>query len=57
MNSLLGFDKVAELLIQNGADVSIVGQDGTTALTLASRKGKTHTSTLLLTLNMFIEIL
>lgn len=40
--SFLGFDKVAELLIEKGADVHIVGQDGTTALTVASNKGKKH---------------
>lgn len=37
--SFLGFDKVAELLIQGGADVNIVGQTGN-ALTHAAEKGK-----------------
>lgn len=37
---LLGFDKVAELLIQNGADVNIVGNYNETALMKASEQGK-----------------
>lgn len=37
---LLGFDKIAELLIQNGAKVNVVGQSGGTALMKAAAKGK-----------------
>lgn len=36
----LGFDKIAELLIQSGADVHIVGQNGNTALIWAIYKGR-----------------
>lgn len=38
--SFLGYDKVANLLIEKGADVNIVGKDGITALILAAKKGK-----------------
>lgn len=37
----LGFDKVAEILIQKGANVNSVGPLGT-ALTLATKKGMKH---------------
>lgn len=33
LSSFIGFDKVAELLIQKGADVNIVGDYGNTPLT------------------------
>lgn len=36
----LGFDKIAELLIENGADVNNVGGGGKTALMHAVSKGK-----------------
>lgn len=36
----LGYDKVAELLIQKGADVNIVGDYGSTALIWAAENGK-----------------
>lgn len=35
----LGFDEVAELLIQKGADVHVVGEYGQTALIYAAGKG------------------
>lgn len=35
----LGFDKVAELLIEKGADVNVVGQGGHTALNWAAYGG------------------
>lgn len=37
----LGYERIAELLIQNSADVHIVGQRGRTALVQAAEKG-TH---------------
>lgn len=37
---LSGFDRIAELLIQNGANVTVVGQLGRTALYMAAEKGK-----------------
>lgn len=40
----LGFEKVAELLMEKGANVNIVGLNMDTLLTLASRKGIKHTS-------------
>lgn len=36
----LGFDKIAEQLIQKGADVHVLGQFGRTALSLAAKMGK-----------------
>lgn len=36
----LGFDNVAELLIQKGADVNIAGEIGNRALTHSAEKGK-----------------
>lgn len=39
-SSFLGFDKIAELLIQKGADVNVLGQFGRTALSWAATKGK-----------------
>lgn len=41
------------MLIQNGADVNIVGSEGSTALTLASNKGKTHSSSCTLQVAFF----
>lgn len=35
-----GFDKVAKLLVQKGADVNIVGDYGRTAIHWASEKGR-----------------
>lgn len=35
----LGFDKIAELLIENGADVNIVGNNDLTPLMYAADKG------------------
>lgn len=37
---ILGHDKVAELLIQKGANVNLVGRSGNTALMYAAQKGK-----------------
>lgn len=37
--SFLGFDNVAEFLIQNDIDVNFAGQNDTTALILATEKG------------------
>lgn len=36
----LGNDKIAEYLIQNGADVNVMGHRNATALTSAAEKGK-----------------
>lgn len=46
MNRFLGHDEIAEILIQNGADVNAVGPRNLTALNLAADKGKLHTATL-----------
>lgn len=35
-----GFDTAAKLLIQNGADVNVVGEHGNTALIWAAANGK-----------------
>lgn len=35
----LGFERAAQVLIQKGADVNIIGQDGNTALIVAASKG------------------
>lgn len=37
--SFVGYSEIAELLIQKGADVNLLGQDGNTALILASFRG------------------
>lgn len=37
---LLGYDKIAKPLIQYGANVNVVGQNGSTPLTLAAEKGR-----------------
>lgn len=37
-----GFSKVAQLLIQNSADVNVIGRDRKTALMHGAEKGKTH---------------
>lgn len=39
-NFFLGFDKIAEYLIQNGADVNAIGQDGNSVLIWAAYNGK-----------------
>lgn len=39
MSSFLGHDKVAELLIEKGADINVVVQDGMTVLHWAADKG------------------
>lgn len=36
----IGLDNIAELLIQKGADVNVVGQYGVTALLFATQNGK-----------------
>lgn len=38
--SFLGREEIAKLLIQNGANVKIVGCSNSTALTLAAKNGK-----------------
>ena len=40
LSSCLGFDKVAELIIQNGADVTVVGNGTNTPLIWATQKSK-----------------
>lgn len=40
--SFLGQTKIAELLIEKGADVDVEGQDGVTAITVAANKGRRH---------------
>lgn len=37
--SFLGYEKIAEFLIEKGADVNVLGSDGSSALTLAADKG------------------
>lgn len=37
---LLGHDKIADILIQNGANVHAADNDGETPLSLATHKGK-----------------
>lgn len=36
----LGYDRIAELLIENGADVNIVGKNTNTTLAWAAKLGK-----------------
>lgn len=36
----LGFDQIAELLIQKGANINVVGSEGNTALIWAAKNGK-----------------
>lgn len=36
----IGFDEIADLLIQRGADTTIVENSGDTALSHAAKKGK-----------------
>lgn len=40
--NFLGFDRVAELLIQKRSDINIMGNRGKTALMSALEKGKKH---------------
>lgn len=44
----IGFDKVAELLIQKGANFDIVGEYGYTALIWAAQNGEIYFSQILL---------
>lgn len=37
---LIGFEKIAELLIQKGADVNVIADNGDSALIIAAYKGK-----------------
>lgn len=39
MQSRLGFERIAELLIRNHANVNVVAYDGKTALIYAAQKG------------------
>lgn len=40
MCAFQGFDKVAEVLIQNGSDIAAVGEFGETLLMDAAKRGK-----------------
>lgn len=48
----LGFDKVAELLVERGADINIQGQGGHTALNWAAYGGNMKSFTSLIHLHV-----